>query len=78
MGLRHIIIRIGVMLGPGGGFQYERKTRYALHILESCPFHNQSLGFLLFVEREKRGEVLECLETQHKWFDPHHKCLAKR
>ena len=28
---------------------------------------------LLFVVRETTGYVLECFETQHKWFEAHHK-----
>ena len=28
---------------------------------------------LLFVVRKAKGWVLECFETQHKWFDAHHK-----
>ena len=34
--------------------------------------------YLLFVERESTGQVLECFETHHKWFDAHHKWRAKR
>lgn len=35
-------------------------------------------GYLWFVERENMGEVLECFETPHKWFEANHNCGAKR